>query len=212
LNRRSYHLILQLCWIVAGAASRLSPGDRGQITFASLAIKFVRLAIISGKNHYRASNALKRKAELQCTPKVTKMVVSRKLKGKVILVDDHPGSLAAAREIIEDEFDVLAALTDGDSALDAISIFNPDIVVMDIGMSGKDGFEIARQVKERSWKTRVVFLTVMDDVDHARAARDMGASYVVKRRMGTDLLTAARGAMEGNLFFSPLLPAETRLR
>jgi DNA-binding NarL/FixJ family response regulator len=171
----------------------------------------VRLAIISG-NHYRASNALKRKAELECASRVTKMAVSRKPKGSVILVDDHPGSLAAAREIVEDEFDVLAALTDGDSALNAISIFNPDIVVMDIGLSGKDGFEIARQVKERSWKTRVVFLTVMDDVDHARAARDMGASYVVKRRMRSDLLNAAHDAMEGNLFFSPLLPSEPRLR
>lgn len=172
----------------------------------------MRLAIISGKSLYRASNALKRKAELLRSLKVTKMVVSRKTKGSVILVDDHPGSLAAAREIIEDDFDVLAALTDGDSALEAISIFNPDIVVMDIGLSGKDGFEIARQVKVRSWKTRVVFLTVMDEVDHACAARDLGASYVVKRRMRSDLLTAARGAMEGNLFFSPLVPAEPRLR
>lgn len=172
----------------------------------------MRLAIISGKNLYRASNALKRKAKLLCAFKVTKMAVSRKPKGNVILVDDHPGSLAAAREILEDEFDILAALTDGDSALEAISIFNPDIVVIDIGMSGKDGFEIARRVKERSSKTRVVFLTVMDDVDHARAARDMGASYVVKRRMRTDLLTATHGAMEGSLFFSPLLPSEARLR
>jgi DNA-binding NarL/FixJ family response regulator len=140
------------------------------------------------------------------------MAVYRKPKSSVILVDDHPGSLAAAREIMEDDFDVLAALTDGDSALDAISIFNPDLVVMDIGMSGKDGFEVARQVRDRSLKTRVVFLTVMDDVDHACAARDIGASYVVKRRMRSDLLTAARDAMEGNLFFSPLLPAEPRLR
>lgn len=172
----------------------------------------MRLAIISGKNLYRASHALKRKAKLLRAFKVTKMVVSRKTKGSVILVDDHAGSLAAAREIMEDEFDVLASVTDGDSALDAISIFNPDVVVIDIGMSGKDGFEIARQVKERSWKARVVFLTVMDDVDHACAARDMGASYVVKRRMCTDLLTAARDAMEGNLFISPLLPSEPRLR
>lgn len=136
----------------------------------------------------------------------------RKNKPTAILVDDHPGTLAAAREIMKEEFDILAALTDGDSALEAVTIFNPDIVVVDIGLHGKDGFDTAREVKERSRKARIVFLTVMEDVDYACAARNMGGSYVVKRRMRTDLLTAASEAINGNLFFSPILPSESRVR
>jgi DNA-binding NarL/FixJ family response regulator len=73
-------------------------------------------------------------------------------------------------------------------------------------MPGKDGFETAREIKERARTTRIVFLTAIEDVDYACAARDMGSSYVVKRRMRTDLLTAAREAMGDNLFFSPIRP------
>jgi hypothetical protein len=62
-------------------------------------------------------------------------------------------------------------------------------------------------MKEYFFTTRIVFLTVTEDVEYACAARDMGGSYVVKRRMHTDLMIAAQEAMRGNLFISPILPA-----
>lgn len=140
------------------------------------------------------------------------MSVSRKNKATAILVDDHPGTLAAARETLKDEFEVLAAVADSGSAVEAVSILNPDLLIVDIGMAGRDGFETARLVREHSWRTRIVFLTMMEDFDYVLAARNMGASYVIKRRMSTDLLTAARQAMSGNLFFSPIMASESRTR
>jgi DNA-binding NarL/FixJ family response regulator len=139
------------------------------------------------------------------------MARSWKHRATVVLIDDHPGALAAACEIMKNEFDILATGVDGDAALHAVSVFSPDIVVLDIGMPGKDGFETAREIGERAPTARIVFLTAMEDMDYARAARDMGGSYVVKRRMGTDLLTAAREMMGGNLFSSPILPSESHL-
>jgi DNA-binding NarL/FixJ family response regulator len=138
------------------------------------------------------------------------MVSSWRHRATAVLIDDHPGALAAACEIMKDEFEILATGVDGDAALNALSVFSPDIVVLDIGMPGKDGFETAREVKERAPAARIVFLTAMEDVDYVRAAHDMGGSYVIKRRMHTDLLTAAREAMVGNLFFSPL-PSQSHL-
>jgi DNA-binding NarL/FixJ family response regulator len=134
------------------------------------------------------------------------MKTARKEKPTIILIDDHPGALVVAGEILQDEFEIVASVGDGDSGLNALSTFNPDIVILDIGMPGKDGFETAREIKERARTTRIVFLTAIEDVDYACAARDMGSSYVVKRRMRTDLLTAAREAMGDNLFFSPIRP------
>lgn len=136
------------------------------------------------------------------------MASSSKHRATAFVIDDHPGTLAAACEIIKEDFEILAALVDGDSAIDALSALRPDIVVLDIGLPGKDGFETARQVKQRARTTRIVFLTVVEDSEYASIARDMGGSYVVKRRMHTDLLTAAREAMGGNLFFSPILPPQ----
>lgn len=139
------------------------------------------------------------------------MARSWKRKATVVLIDDHPGTLMAACEIMKGEFSILATAVSGDAALDVVSAFSPDIVVLDIGMPGMDGFETARRLKESAPATRIVFLTVMEDVDYACAAHEMGGSYVVKRRMRTDLLLAAREAMNGNLFSSPILPSESHL-
>jgi DNA-binding NarL/FixJ family response regulator len=135
---------------------------------------------------------------------------SWKHKSTAVLIDDHSGVLMAACEIMKDEFDIMAVVLDGDAALDAVSIFSPD-VVLHIGMPEKDGFETVRRLRETDCAIRVVFLTVMEDIDYVCAVREAGGSYVAKRRMRTDLLSAARDAMRGNLFFSPILPTESHL-
>lgn len=135
------------------------------------------------------------------------MMASREKKPRLVLIDDYPRALMVASQIMKDEFEIVAAVGDGEEGLDAVSMLKPDIVIMDIGMPGKDGFETARRMKEYLSTTRIVFLTVTEDVEYACAARDMGGSYVVKRRMHTDLMIAAREAMRGDLFLSPILPA-----
>lgn len=137
------------------------------------------------------------------------MAQSWKPKATVVLIDNHPGALLAARDIMKSEFDVVATVTGGDAALQAISSLHPDLVVLDIGMPDKNGFDTARIVKKTAGATRIVFLTVMEDADYACAAREIGGSYVIKRRMHCDLLVAARETMDGRLFFSPTQPSSS---
>jgi len=74
-------------------------------------------------------------------------------------------------------------------------------------MPGTDGIQAAHQLKRLGSTSKVVFLTVQDDSDYVDAATAMGASYVLKPRMYSDLLTATREALAGRLFFSvPLHP------
>ena len=134
------------------------------------------------------------------------MTASRQKKPKIVLIDDHPKVLTTASQIMKDEFEIVATVGNGEAGFDAVSMLKPDIVVIDIGMPGENGFETARRMKEYFCTTRIVFLTVTEDVEYACTARDMGGSYVVKRRLRTDLTIAAREAMRGNLFFSPILP------
>ncbi len=134
------------------------------------------------------------------------MTASRQKRPKIVLIDDHPKVLMTASQIMKDEFEIVATVGNGEAGLDAVSMLRPDIVIIDIGMPGENGFETARRMKEYFCATRIVFLTVTEDVEYACAARDMGGSYVVKRRIRTDLTIAAREAMRGNLFFSPILP------
>ncbi len=135
------------------------------------------------------------------------MTASWEKKPRIVLIDDHPKALMTASQIMKDEFEIVATVGSSEAGLDAVSMLKPDIVIIDIGMPGKNGFETARRLQKDFYRTRIVFLTVTEDVEYACAARDMGSSYVVKRRLRTDLMTAAREAMRGNLFFSPILPS-----
>jgi DNA-binding NarL/FixJ family response regulator len=124
--------------------------------------------------------------------------MSQEHKATAVVIDDHPGALRAASEIMQAEFEILATSSNSEVAC--------DIAVLDIAMPAKDGFEIARQMRAQHLSTQIIFLTAEEDDDYASAARDMGASYVLKRRMSIDLVFAAKEAMEGKLFSSPMSP------
>jgi DNA-binding NarL/FixJ family response regulator len=130
--------------------------------------------------------------------------MSHEYKATAVVIDDHPGALKAASEIMQTEFEILATSSNSEVAYDIVTMFHPDIAVLDIAMPAKDGFEIARQMRAQHLSTQIIFLTAEEDDDYASAARDMGASYVLKRRMSLDLVIAAKDAMEGKLFSSPV--------
>lgn len=132
-------------------------------------------------------------------------------RASAILVDDHPDALAAAYEIMKDDFDIVATVMDGNTALHAMSLFYPEIVVLSIDMPGKGEFETARAVRRLSPAARIVFLTMAEDVEYISAACQIGGNCVLKQRMHADLLKAVRAAMDGTLFVSPILPSHSSL-
>jgi DNA-binding NarL/FixJ family response regulator len=67
-----------------------------------------------------------------------------------------------------------------------------------------DGIQAARQLRRLQQPARLVFLTVHEDPDYARAAFDAGGlGYVVKARLASDLLPAIRAALADRTFISP---------
>jgi len=121
----------------------------------------------------------------------------------VVLADDHPRVLSRVGELLANECNVVAGVSDGIKVVQAALQYQPDIVVLDIGMPGLDGIQAAREVRRLTLRARLIFLTVQEDADYIRAARELGASYVVKRRMHIDLLLAVKEALAGRMFVSP---------
>jgi len=123
---------------------------------------------------------------------------------RVLLADDHPQMLSALREMLAPHFDVVAAVSDGEAALDAAARTNPDLFVSDIAMPGLNGFKAARELNRRGSSARVVFLTCHEDNDYISEALRLGANgYVVKRRMHLELIPALNLALGGQYFISP---------
>jgi DNA-binding NarL/FixJ family response regulator len=122
---------------------------------------------------------------------------------RVLLADDHKEMRDRVMRHLEVEFDVVEAVGDGRTLLDAAFRLNPDVCLLDISMPALNGIETAIQLKQRGSKAKVLFLTIHEDVDFLEAALRTGASgYVLKRRMTSDLRPAIRDALAGKTFIS----------
>ena len=126
---------------------------------------------------------------------------------KVVIADDHPATLRAEMALLRDEYEVVAAVEDGELALEAVERYRPELVVLDICMPRLDGFRTVRELKTRGFAGPIVFLTVQEDDDYLSAARALGVrAYVLKSRMRTDLSRALSDVLAGNTFSSYLSP------
>jgi DNA-binding NarL/FixJ family response regulator len=121
----------------------------------------------------------------------------------VLLVDDNDAILARASALLAPECDVIGAVHDGRSALEAAASLKPDVIVLDISMPGMTGFQVAARLRQAGSPAAVVFLTVHEDDAFIVAAKEAGAvGYVVKPRLGADLRLAVRAARMGRPFVS----------
>jgi DNA-binding NarL/FixJ family response regulator len=124
---------------------------------------------------------------------------------RVLIADDLEAVLEAVVVMLQDSFDVVGMASDGRTALAAILKLEPDLVVLDISMPGMTGIEVARELKSRGNKTKIVFLTVHEDSDIIATCLSVGAQeYVLKAVMDSDLISAMNEVLPGRVFVSRL--------
>jgi signal transduction histidine kinase len=124
------------------------------------------------------------------------MFKKRAQKEKILVVDDEPDFCRfTALGLGNLGYDVLTA-TDGQKALDLVKENRPDLVLMDIGLTGEhDGIEVSRQISAR-WQIPVVYLTGhTDDKTLSRAKATEPFGYVVKPVNYTELKTTIEIAL-----------------
>jgi DNA-binding NarL/FixJ family response regulator len=122
---------------------------------------------------------------------------------RVVVADDLALVLSAVSGLLRESFDVVAMVSDGPAALDAILEHEPELAILDISMPGMSGIDVAREVKKQSTKTKIVFLTVHEDADILAACLSVGGlGYVIKVYMNNDLIPAMNAALRGRVFVS----------
>jgi DNA-binding NarL/FixJ family response regulator len=122
---------------------------------------------------------------------------------RVLLADDHTSVLSAVTKLLQESFEIVGMVSDGQAALDGVLALKPDLVVLDISMPGMSGIEVARELKRRGNKAKIVFLTVHEDTDIlATCLAAGGLGYVVKVLMETDLVPAVNQALADREFIS----------
>jgi DNA-binding response OmpR family regulator len=120
-------------------------------------------------------------------------------KKKILAVDDEPNILMSIEFILEmEEYEVHTA-RDGEEALEVAGRVHPDLILLDINMPFKDGYEVCRIIRERDdlRDTKVVMLTAKGQTLEKKKGLEVGADeYIAKPFSAEDLLEKIRTLLE----------------
>lgn len=131
------------------------------------------------------------------------MLVSR---ARVVIAEDFVLIQEMIRNLLEPECDVVAAVEDGQAAIDTVATHRPDILLLDVSLPKVNGFAVLENIQRGSPEVRMVFVTAHRDRSYVERAFEIGArGYVLKASIRTDLLCAIRHVMEGRPYRSPSL-------
>jgi DNA-binding NarL/FixJ family response regulator len=101
---------------------------------------------------------------------------------------------------------VIAEASDGLEAVQKSEDLKPDLILLDIGLPQLNGIEAARQIRQRSPNSKIIFLSQNSDLNIVQAVLSTGASgYVRKIDAGRELLPAIDAVLRGEQFVSSSL-------
>jgi DNA-binding response OmpR family regulator len=120
-------------------------------------------------------------------------------KRKILVVDDEPNILLSLEYILEQEGYEVHVARDGEEALALAEEVFPDLMLLDVAMPRKDGFEVCRALRghPRLRAVKIVMLTAKGQPLERKKGLEVGADvYVTKPFSAEDLLDKIRTAME----------------
>jgi len=125
---------------------------------------------------------------------------------RIVIADDHSVLRAGLRALLEAEPDieVVGEAEDGVDCIGRAVELEPDVILLDINMPHCNGLEALVQIHELCPSTKVLVLTMLDDIGYLRQVlASGGAGYVLKHAAGDELLSAIRTVQDGGVFLHP---------
>jgi len=125
---------------------------------------------------------------------------------RVLIADDHAFVLEWLGRLLNEKFDVVAAVCDGNLLVEAAARLRPDVIVTDISMPRLNGLEALKQLRAAGVDAKVIVLTVHADADLATEVIRAGASgFVLKLLAASELVTAVEQVLLGQTYLTPRL-------
>ena len=118
------------------------------------------------------------------------------MKKRILVIEDEPSLSMAIRDELEFEGFEASIVEDGMAGFDRILAEAPDLVVLDIMLPGKNGFEICREVRGRGMNIPIIMLTARaQEVDRVRGLESGADDYVIKPFSLAELVARIRAVL-----------------
>ncbi len=125
---------------------------------------------------------------------------------KILLVDDHAVVRSGLSKflMVTKDLKLVGEASDGAEAVQMVSLYKPDIVLMDLMMPGMDGITATREIHQKYPSVKVIALTSFAEQSMIQGALQAGAvGYLQKNVTAAELGNAIRSACAGNMILSP---------
>jgi DNA-binding NarL/FixJ family response regulator len=118
-----------------------------------------------------------------------------------ILIADNALVAEEFKSLIEPEYQVIGVVTDGTALLTATVEMKPDVVLMDMDMSLRNGVDVGRELKKLVPKTKLILLAINDDPNVASTALcHWSSGYLLKKAAGVELKRAIGEVLRGHSY------------
>jgi DNA-binding NarL/FixJ family response regulator len=119
---------------------------------------------------------------------------------RILVTDDFEDWRRKVRFIFQErpQWQIIAEASDGSEAVQKAAELKPDLILLDIGLPRLNGIEAARQIRQLSPSSKIVFLSLNKNLEVVRAALSTGAlGYVHKTDARRELLPAVDAVLRG---------------
>jgi DNA-binding NarL/FixJ family response regulator len=111
--------------------------------------------------------------------------------------------LGGVRSLLDTLFETVLMVADERSLEDAVTMFKPDLVVLDLSLPCEGEVNIARRLMQRHPGLRLIVLSVHDESTVVSEVQSAGAAaFVLKRAAATDLIPAVKEVLQGHAYVS----------
>jgi DNA-binding NarL/FixJ family response regulator len=133
----------------------------------------------------------------------------------VTIADDHRLFVESIKLMLnasnEFNFEVMDEAGNGDEAVEVLKKRQPNLLLLDLNMPGKDGLNVLGEIRSMLDHTAILVLTMYEDEKLFRSVMKAGADgYLLKSSGKEELFTAIRMVLEGITYQPALTPAETQ--
>lgn len=124
---------------------------------------------------------------------------------RIGLVDDHSLVRDGIKSLlaIVDTVEVIGEAENGHEALHLVEQFQPDLLLVDIGLKDMNGLELTRRLKQHSPFLKILILSMYDNFEYVSESIRSGASgYVLKNSPSREIIAAIEAIASGGTFYS----------
>jgi DNA-binding response OmpR family regulator len=119
---------------------------------------------------------------------------------KILIVDDEPNIVLSLEFLMEQSGYEVAIARDGEQALQQMETFQPDLILLDVMMPVRNGYEVCQKIRENSaWnRVKIVMLSAKGrDLEVSKGLALGADAYVTKPFSTKDLLIQVQELLAG---------------